>query len=156
MPAELLGSLGEVVAGDQELFALTGGSHAAAAVAPDGRVLVVREDIGRHNAVDKVVGRLLLDGELPAADTVLWVSGRASFEMVQKAWAGGFAALVSVSAPSSLAVATAERAGLVLAGFARAGRCTIYAGTDRVHVTDGRITTPTIAEQPGAGGGAGG
>lgn len=135
LSAEVLGSAGDAVAGDQELFDLTGGSHAAAAVAPDGRVLVVREDIGRHNAVDKVVGRLLLDGSLPATGLVLWVSGRASFEMVQKAWAAGFAALVSVSAPSSLAVRTADRAGLVLAGFARSGRCTIYAGDDRVAST---------------------
>ena len=111
----------------QELFERTGGSHAAAACDTDGSLLVVREDIGRHNAVDKVVGRLLLDGELPATGLVLWVSGRASFEMVQKAWAAGFAALVSVSAPSSLAIRTAGRAGLILVGFAHDGRMTVYA-----------------------------
>jgi len=132
LSAAVLESLGAAVADGQELFDATGGSHAAAACAPDGDVLVVREDIGRHNAVDKVVGRLLLDGSLPATGLVLWVSGRASFEMVQKAWAGGFAALVSVSAPSSLAVSTAERAGLVLCGFAREGRLTAYAGADRI------------------------
>ncbi len=128
----VLGSLGDRVAPQQALFATTGGSHAAAACTADGDVLVVREDIGRHNAVDKVVGRLLLDGDLPAHGLVLWVSGRASFEMVQKAWAAGFAALVSVSAASSLAVTTARRAGLVLCGFARGDRVTVYAGDDLV------------------------
>ncbi|UDY34590.1 formate dehydrogenase accessory sulfurtransferase FdhD [Dermatobacter hominis] len=159
---DLLGGLSEAVASHQELFALTGGSHAAAAVTPDGEVVVVREDIGRHNAVDKVVGRLLLDGALPATGMVLWVSGRASFEMVQKAWAGGFAALVSVSAPSSLAVRTAERAGLVLVGFARSGRFTVYAGGDRVagapvgEVSGVGIATRDVAEHPYIRGGVDG
>lgn len=125
---EVLGSLADAVAPHQELFRATGGSHAAAAFDAAGDLLVVREDVGRHNAVDKVVGRLLLDGSLPATGHVLWVSGRASFEMVQKAWAAGFATLVSVSAPSSLAVSLARRAGLVLVGFARPGRLTVYAG----------------------------
>lgn len=140
--AGALAGLGDRVAPHQELFALTGGSHAAAACTRDGDVVVVREDIGRHNAVDKVVGRLLLDGAGPddgtgpAAGLVLWVSGRASFEMVQKAWAGGFGAVVSVSAPSSLAVATARAAGLVLVGFARGGRLTVYAGDEHVDLSD--------------------
>jgi FdhD protein len=86
----------------------------------------VREDIGRHNAVDKVVGRLLLDGRLPAADLALFVSGRTSFEIVQKAWAAGIGTVVSVSAASSLAVAAASRANMVLAGFARTGRVNLY------------------------------
>jgi FdhD protein len=128
----VLAGLGASVSPAQDRFAATGARHAAAACTADGEVLVVREDIGRHNAVDKVVGHLLLDGALPATGLVLWVSGRASFEMAQKAWAGGFAALVSVSAPSSLAVATAERAGLVLCGFARDGRLTIYSAADRL------------------------
>jgi FdhD protein len=148
---EVIGGLSETVASHQELFALTGGVTAAAAITPDGEVVVVREDIGRHNAVDKVVGRLLLDRALPATGMVLWVSGRASFEMVQKAWAAGFAALVSVSAPSSLAVRTAERAGLVLVGFARAGRFTVYAGTDRVVAGSGSevgIATRDVVAHP--------
>jgi FdhD protein len=123
---------GRVLA-EQTLFSATGGVHAAAAFDPSGTPLVVREDIGRHNAVDKVVGRLILDnpvldGELPAGGLGLFVSGRASFEIVQKAWAAGFATVVAVSAPSSLAVDTATAAGITLVGFAREDRLNIYAG----------------------------
>jgi FdhD protein len=114
------------VRGDQDLFDATGAVHAAAAFTPDGTPVVVREDVGRHNAVDKVVGRLLLDGRLPAGDLGLYVSGRASFEIVQKAWAAGFPAIVAVSAPTALAVATARRAGILLAGFVRNGRMNVY------------------------------
>ena len=114
----------------QGLFDTTGSVHAAAAFDASGELLVVREDIGRHNAVDKVVGRLLLDGALPATGLGLVVSGRASFEMVQKAWAAGFAVLVAVSGPSSLAVEAARRAGLVLLAFARDGSGTLYAPAD--------------------------
>ncbi|HAP77762.1 MAG TPA: formate dehydrogenase accessory sulfurtransferase FdhD [Acidimicrobiaceae bacterium] len=110
----------------QGLFQATGAVHAAAAFDADGTVLLTREDVGRHNAVDKVVGRLLLDGRLPAHGLGLFVSGRASFEMVQKAWAGGFAALVAVSAPTALAMHTARRANLLLAGFVRGDQCNVY------------------------------
>ena len=126
-PLDVLVDVPDRVREHQPLFRATGAVHAAAAVDATGRPLVVREDIGRHNAVDKVVGRLLLDGALPAGELALYVSGRASFEMVAKAWAAGFAAVVAVSAPSALAVATARRAGLALAGFARDGRCNLYA-----------------------------
>jgi FdhD protein len=111
----------------QGLFDTTGAVHAAAAFRPDGEVLLTREDVGRHNAVDKVIGRMLLDGRLPATGLGLFVSGRASFELVQKAWAAGFGTLVAVSAPTALAVHTARRAGLTLAGFVRADRLNIYA-----------------------------
>ncbi|WP_116997260.1 formate dehydrogenase accessory sulfurtransferase FdhD [Desertimonas flava] len=128
----VLGRMPDRVLGGQGLFTSTGAVHAAAAFDADGTVLVTREDVGRHNAVDKVIGRLLLDGVLPAlaADGPargLFVSGRASIEMVQKAWAGGFRALVAVSAPTSLAVEAAQRANLVLAGFVRADGFNVYA-----------------------------
>ena len=112
----------------QALFATTGAVHAAVAFDRSGELVLLREDIGRHNAVDKVVGRLHLDGRLPAGDLGLWVSGRASFEMAQKAWAAGFACLVAVSGPSALAVDTARAAGLQLAGFARGDRINVYTG----------------------------
>jgi FdhD protein len=120
-PLPVLATLPERLGDGPELFAATGGVHAAAAVRADGEPAVVREDIGRHNAVDKVVGRLLLDEQLPATDAALYVSGRASFEIVVKAWAAGFAAVAAVSAPSSLAVEAAAAAGLTLAGFVRGG-----------------------------------
>ena len=123
---ELLASLPDLVAPHQELFAATGGVHAAAAFTAAGEIVLVREDIGRHNAVDKVVGRLVLDGALPASLLGLFVSGRTSFEIVQKAWSAGFGTVVAVSAPSSLAIEAARRAGIVLAGFARPGRVNLY------------------------------
>jgi FdhD protein len=127
VPLAVLAAIPDRVRAAQGVFATTGAAHAAAAVDGGGEPLVVREDIGRHNAVDKVVGRLLLDGRLPADGLVLFVSGRSSFEIVQKAWAAGFATVIAVSAPSALAVATARTAGMTLVGFAREGRLNIYA-----------------------------
>ena len=127
IPLDVVVRVPDGVAAHQKLFGATGGVHAAAAFQPDGDVLLVREDIGRHNAVDKLVGRLLLDDRLPATSLGLWVSGRASFEMVQKAWAAGFGTVVAVSAPSSLAVDAAHLAGITLCGFARGGRLNVYA-----------------------------
>jgi FdhD protein len=118
-PVEVLASVPARVHPGQALFASTGAVHAAAAFDRAGAPVVVREDIGRHNAVDKVVGRLLLDGRLPATDLGLYVSGRAGFEIVQKAWAAGFSAVVAVSAPSALAVDAARQSGITLAGFVR-------------------------------------
>ena len=124
--AELLVRLPDELRGHQSLFDTTGAVHGAAAVTRDGTLAVAREDIGRHNAVDKVAGRLLLVHRLPATEFALVVSGRASFEMVQKAWASGFTALVAVSAPSALAISTARRAGLTLVGFTRNGNAKFY------------------------------
>jgi FdhD protein len=118
-PIELLAQVPSVVHPGQDLFASTGAVHAAAAFDRTGAPHVLREDIGLHNAVDKVVGRLLLDGRLPATDLGLYVSGRAGFEIVQKAWAAGFSAVVAVSAPSALAVEAAQQAGMTLVGFVR-------------------------------------
>ncbi len=134
-PFELgvLAHVAAAVAGEQHLFSATGAGHAAAVFDRHGRVERVREDVGRHNAVDKVIGSMVLDGiELgplatPMADLGLFVSGRASIEMVQKAWAAGFATLVAVSAPTALAVDAARRAGLFLAGFVRGDQFNVYA-----------------------------
>jgi FdhD protein len=113
-------------------FAETGGVHAAALWSGDRRTVVVREDVGRHNAVDKVVGHAALTGGLPARGGALVVSGRASFELVQKAVVAGAPMLVSVSAPSSLAVAAARSAHLTLVGFARGERFNVYSASERI------------------------
>ena len=116
----------------QAAFERTGGMHAAGVATADGELLVVREDVGRHNAVDKVVGALARDRELPLAGTVLVVSARASFEIVQKAGVAGIPAVVAVGAPTSLAVELARDSGITLVAFARAPRFSVYSRPDRV------------------------
>jgi FdhD protein len=118
----------------QPNFSKTGGVHAAGIVDKQGSWLFVREDVGRHNAVDKVIGRLLLDGLLPQENTefVLLVSGRISFEIVQKALMARLPMVVGVSAPSSLAIQTARRAGMTLVGFSRDDSFNTYAGAERL------------------------
>ncbi len=128
----VLGSLPDRLREAQDVFDRTGGVHAAGLFTPDGDVLCVREDVGRHNAVDKVVGWALREGRLPLTGTVLQVSGRASFELVQKAAMAGVPVLSAVSAPSSLAVDLAERTGLTLVGFSRGGSFNVYTRPDRL------------------------
>jgi FdhD protein len=118
----------------QKVFDRTGGLHAAGLFTPDADVLALREDVGRHNAVDKVIGWALREKRLPLAGTVLMVSGRASFELVQKAYVAGIPVLAAVSAPSTLAAEFADSVGMTLVGFLRGTSMNIYCGADRVVV----------------------
>jgi len=128
----VLAGLPAVVREAQTLFEATGGLHAAARCTPDGELVALREDVGRHNALDKIIGHALLERQLPLSGEVLILSGRVSFEMVQKAAVAGFPVIGAVSAPSSLAVEAAERFGQTLVGFLRDDSANVYTRPERI------------------------
>jgi FdhD protein len=141
VPADFIYSLPDRLRAAQGLFDSTGGLHASGLFTTDGELLCLREDVGRHNAVDKLVGWALLEGRLPLHGHVLMVSGRSSFEIMQKAVVAGVPIVCAVSAPSSLAVALAEQFGMTLIGFLRGRRFNLYAGHERVLL-------PALSQQP--------
>jgi FdhD protein len=130
--ARVLRSLPALLVREQTAFQVTGGLHACALFSRSGKMLALREDVGRHNALDKLIGQALLTHETPLAGKVVLLSGRASFEMMQKAYAGGIAVVAAIGAPSSLAVDFARRAGQTLVGFLRGRSMNVYAGSQRV------------------------
>jgi len=130
--SDVFAGLPEALRSKQRVFDRTGGLHAAALFDSNGDPLVVREDIGRHNAVDKAIGRVAMDGRLPLSEQILMVSGRVSFEITQKALVAGIPIVAAVSAPSTLAVQLAKESNMTLVGFLRAGGFNIYAGRERI------------------------
>jgi len=142
MTPEILCRLPETLRASQEVFSRTGGLHAAALFDRDGALLVEREDIGRHNAVDKIVGWAVRENRLPLAESVLMVSGRGGFEIIQKAAMAGIPILASVSACSSLAGRLAREVGMTLAGFLRGQRFVVYAGEERLGLAPQDVFSP--------------
>jgi len=132
--AETIYSLPETLREEQGLFDATGGLHAAALLDKRGELLALQEDVGRHNATDKLVGWALLEGRLPLSEHVVLVSGRSSFEIMQKCLTAGVPVVCAISAPSSLAVDVAREFGMTLVGFLRGGRFNIYAGAERIEL----------------------
>jgi FdhD protein len=136
IPAAILAALPDRLRAAQRTFDATGGLHAAGLFTPDGTLVVAREDVGRHNAVDKVVGAAVRDGKMPLAGHVLLVSGRASFELTQKASMAGIPVLAAVSAPSTLAAELADEIGMTLVGFLRGQTMNVYTRPDRITIGD--------------------
>jgi FdhD protein len=134
--SSLITSLPNKLRQSQDLFESTGGLHAAALFDLDGKLLAVREDVGRHNALDKLIGWGLLNDGLPFHNKALMVSGRASYELLQKSFVAGVPIFCAVSAPSSLAVDVAERFGITLIGFLRGNRFNVYTGVERIRTTE--------------------
>jgi len=132
--SDVLLGLPDALRAGQAVFARTGGLHAAGLFDPSGQLLLLREDVGRHNALDKLVGAAALSGELPLHGRLLLVSGRVSFEIIQKASVAGIAFVAAVSAPTDLAVEAAERVGMSLVGFLRGDTFNIYAGRERIRI----------------------
>jgi FdhD protein len=132
VPSPVIASLPSKLRERQRVFDETGGLHAAGLFTPDGECESSAEDVGRHNAVDKIVGARLLDGRVPIPDRILMVSGRASFEILQKAWIAGIPIVCAVSAPSSLAIELADEAGITLLGFVRNGGFNLYTHPSRI------------------------
>jgi FdhD protein len=130
--AEVINTLPEKLREAQGLFDATGGLHAAALFDDKGELIALREDVGRHNATDKLVGWALLEGRLPLTDHIVMVSGRSSFEILQKSLAAGAPVVCAISAPSSLAVDVAKQFGMTLVGFLRGGRFNVYSGSERI------------------------
>ncbi|MGC2192801.1 MAG: formate dehydrogenase accessory sulfurtransferase FdhD [Candidatus Dormiibacterota bacterium] len=141
-PATDLFQLPDLLLEAQRVFHSTGGLHAAGLLQRRGEPLDVAEDVGRHNAVDKLVGRALLRQQLPLTDALLIVSGRTGFEIVQKAAAAGIGLVASISAPSSLAVQAAQTTGVTLIGFLRGQRCNVYSHPERVELGQGQLAVP--------------
>lgn len=134
IPIDTIYKLPDLLLKQQEMFAQTGGLHASALFTVDGNLLVVQEDVGRHNALDKVIGAMLLENKLPLRNTLLLLSGRISFELVQKAFMAGIKVIAAVGAPSSLAVQMAEENNMTLIGFLKNNKCNVYSGSHRITV----------------------
>ncbi len=150
---ETVASLPGTLRAAQTLFDATGGLHAAGLFTADGEPVAIREDVGRHNALDKAIGWAVLEG-VPREELVVCVSGRASYELLQKTAAAGMTVFVAVSAPSSLAIDVARRFGVTLAGFVRPGRCNVYAGEERLVGLEGYARSDASRTDAGVGHGA--